>query len=223
MGVIRMGPPEYLLEGIAAEFKIGVFIETGTYRGETAVWASRRFPRVVTLENFRPTYDETRARYGHIANIEFSFGHSTAVLPGLVQQLDQEALFWLDAHWMGEGSYGESDECPLVSELRILNQSGHTHFICIDDARLFQSPPPLPHRIEQWPTIGEILAELGKKDRYTLIDEDVIVSVPARAKDFVARLVQERTTARWRSGGAAGPAQSNAAGSLKTALRRLFR
>lgn len=222
MGALRMGPPEYLLEGIAAQFHISAFIETGTYRGETAVWASRRFARVITLENFRQTYDETRARYAHIANIEFLFGHSSAILPGIVQQLDQDALFWLDAHWMGEGSYGESDECPLANELRILNASGHTHFICIDDARLFLSPPPLPHRIEQWPTIGEILAELGKKDRYTLIDEDVIVSVPARAKTFVARLVQERTTARWRSGGDGGRMQTEAR-PIKTLLRKLFR
>ena len=165
MGIVRMGPPEYLLAGIAAEYKVDVFVETGTYRGETAAWASLHFSQVFTLENFRPTFDETVSRFGHLDNVKFLYGHSASVLPGLLQQVERDAVFWLDAHWMGEGSYGETDECPIITELRLLNQSSHTHFIFIDDARLFLSPPPLPHRIEQWPTIGEVIGELGKIGR----------------------------------------------------------
>jgi len=221
MGIVRMGPPEYLLEKIAEEFKIDVFVETGTYKGDTAVWAGERFRQVFTVENFRETYDQVLARYGHLKNVRFLYGHSLSLLPELLRQIEGDAIFWLDAHWMGEGSYGKMDECPLIDEIRLLNQSRETHFIFIDDARLFLSPPPLPHLLERWPSVGEVIAELDKKDRYTIVDEDVIISVPTAARKLVGSLVQEKTTANWQSGTAIDQSARTAAWSLKAILRKL--
>jgi hypothetical protein len=66
-------------------------------------------------------------------------------------------MFWLNGHWSGGQTYGENDECPLIEEIGEINMSTDTHFLFIDAARLFTSPPPLPHHIERWPSIDKVI------------------------------------------------------------------
>jgi hypothetical protein len=125
-------------------------------------------------------------------------GNSKEQLAAIVPTLKEPCIFWLDAHWSGGITYGESEECPLLEELQIINDSECDHFILIDDARLFLCPPPNPHRIEQWPTIDAVTSLLNSgRSRYTVIVEDVIVSVPEGAKLLVAQYSQEVSTKAW--------------------------
>ena len=198
MGIKTMGPPGQFIELLRAEFGLDVFVETGTFLGNTAGWAGRRFKRVYTIEAHRPNYDIAVREHGRAENIRFLHGHSAELLPEVIAEIRTDAMFWLDAHWMGTGSHGENGECPLLQELQHINRSEFPHFILIDDARLFLAPPPLPHKAEHWPTIGDVLGELQKKQRYTIVFEDVIASVPAAARSAVAGWVQQQTTRQWR-------------------------
>jgi hypothetical protein len=199
MGIVRMGVPTELVLHLTNLRKCETFVETGTYQGGTAVWAAKRFTRVITVENSRSLYEETRAKFKEIKNIEFRFGDSRTQMAAIVQDLKSSAVFWLDSHWCGGNSYGADDQCPILDELRILNQSDIEHFILIDDARLFLVPPPLPNQAEQWPTITDIgsLLTSGKYERYTVIFEDVILSVPMHAKPALLAWCQEATTKTW--------------------------
>lgn len=198
MGIKTMGPPVQFIELLRADFGLDVFVETGTYLGNTAAWAGRLFKRVYTIEAHRPNYDRAVVQHGRAENIRFLHGHSAELLPEVLAEIRTDALFWLDAHWMGMGSHGENGECPLLQELQHINRSALPHFILIDDARLFLAPPPLPHKAEHWPTIGDVLGELQKKQRYTIVFEDVIASVPIAARGAVAGWVQQQTTRQWR-------------------------
>src|SRR6185436_980968 len=198
MGIKTMGPPAQFIEMLREDFGLEVFVETGTFLGNTAVWAGRRFKRVYTIEAHRPNFARAGLDHGRAENIRFLHGYSADLLPEVLAEIRTDAIFWLDAHWMGMGSHGESGECPLLQELQHINRSAFPHFILIDDARLFLAPPPLPHKAEHWPTIGDVLVELQKKQRYTIIFEDVIASVPAAARSAVADWVQQQTTRQWR-------------------------
>ena len=180
------------------EYNLPTFVETGTWKGDTSVWASQHFQKVFTVEFAKHIYESTSSIYSHVKNIEFLWGHTKDQLKFIVPQLNEPALFWLDAHWMGGGTAGENDECPLLEELEIINNSEWEHFILIDDARLFLSPPPSPHRIEQWPSLNEIIATLSAKtSRYIVIFEDAIVSVPKRAQSVLAQFCQDVNTQAW--------------------------
>jgi hypothetical protein len=193
VGIVRMGPPPELVLALRNEYSIKTFVETGTFLGGTSTWAASHFERVTTIENSRAIYERTVAAHGHIPNIEFLFGNSRDILAQVVPALQSPALFWLDGHWCGGESYGEQDECPLIDELEIVNRSSCDHFVMIDDARLFMSPPPLPHRIEVWPSIANIINTIQTKSPHTyiVIFEDVIIAVPQHAQEFLARWCQE--------------------------------
>lgn len=195
-----MGPPDWLVERVREHFGITTFVETGGYLGDTAAWAASKFAAVHSVEAHRESYLKAVARCGHLANIKFVHGESAAFLAGIVPSLAGDAVFWLDAHWMGSGSYGAHAECPLLAELSEINRSPHAHFLFIDDARLFLSPPPQPHRAEQWPALADVMAALAAKDRYTIVLEDVIISVPANARGEILPWVQQHTTAAWHHG-----------------------
>ncbi|MGB7894786.1 MAG: FkbM family methyltransferase [Microcoleus sp.] len=193
-----LGDCKQLMLVLKNEYNLPTFVETGTFQGSTSVWAAEHFQKVFTIEFAKHIYESTSSAYSHVKNIEFLWGHTKEQLKLVVPQLNDPALFWLDAHWMGGGTAGENDECPLLEELEIINNSECEHFILIDDARLFLSPPPSPHRIEQWPSLNEIIATLSAKtSRYTVIFEDAIVSVPERAKSVVAQFCQDANTKAW--------------------------
>lgn len=123
MGIVRMGPPEEIVLEIASHFGIETFVETGTYKAVTALWASRHFKNVFTVEAADGLYKEAIAQHGHIAHLHFIKGNSRDALSELAVNFNQthkKALFWLDAHWSGGETYGEKDECPLLDELRVV-------------------------------------------------------------------------------------------------------
>jgi len=86
----------------------------------------------------------------------------------------------------------------VLDEIDIINQFRNDSFIFIDDARLFLSPPPQPHRADQWPDITAVLSALNAgESRYIVVIEDVIIAVPEFAKPHMIRSCQEINTAIW--------------------------
>jgi len=197
MGTIRMGPPTELILHLKDRHKLSAsFVETGTYHGDTSAWASEHFDSVITIEYSKEIFEQTVARHGSLNNIDFIFGNSRSVLKTIVPKLDQPAVFWLDSHWSGGRTYGENERCPIIEEINEINRSTATHFLFIDDARLFASPPPLPNRIEYWPSIDAIIRAIQSKENryYIVIFEDVIIAVPQYAKETVANYCQKTNT-----------------------------
>lgn len=199
MGLVRMGPNPDLLSILNTRCGVRFFVETGTYRGDTAIWAASHFDRVVTIEYSQELYRQAIARRDRKVNIEFMFGDSRSLLRTIVPELDCPTIFWLDSHWSGGNTYGNDDECPLLQEIEAVNQSKHAPFILIDDARLFMSPPPRPHEFEQWPRIDEVVRALaaGEHEYYITAFEDEIIAVPKYAERLVASYMQDVNTKAW--------------------------
>jgi len=189
MGEVRFGAPKELVLWIRDTIKAKVFVETGTNQAETAVWASDHFERVFTVEAFEPLHRKAVETFGDRKNIQFLKGDSRVHIRSLANSLSVPAIFWLDAHWCGEHTFGKSDECPVVGELELLNASKVPHVVLIDDARLFLKPPPAPHEATHWPDISTICSLLAAHDsnRYVAVHDDVIVAVPNASK---AQLVE---------------------------------
>lgn len=197
MGIVRMGPPQNLI--LATQLLTGakVFIETGTFRGDTARWASQHFLHVVTIEASDEYYAKAVERFSSDPNVTVLHGNSRDRLQEVVDSLEEKAIFWLDAHWSGGETYGELDECPILDEINLANSGLIGHAIFVDDARLFLAPPPLPHDLQQWPNIADVLESLQPVNNYVAVFEDVIISVPKLVKDEFSHLLQQQSTSKW--------------------------
>jgi len=193
-----MGVPEELTLFIKQQFNVDCFIETGTFLGGTTTWAAKHFGKVHTIEFSKELFEQTSKKYGHIENIHFYFGDTRERLTEILPDCEV-SIIWLDAHWCGETSYGEDDQCPLLEELDILVNQKHDHFILIDDARLFAVPPPSPNKTSQYPDIKSIILRVSSKNWKIYIYEDVIVCVPEFAVKAMDLYLQERTTEDWKN------------------------
>jgi len=200
MGIIHLGPPEELIFRLKETYRIQFFVETGTYLGKTAYWASHHFEEVWTIEAGERLFENTRLKYGNVTNIHFVLGDSRKALKDVCEALKAPALFWLDSHWSGDQTYGVEDECPLIHEIRTIIRSPVSHFVMIDDSRMFLSPPPEPHKMEQWPSIAQVIQAFDSENSkyYLVIIEDVIVAVPEFAKTLVAGYCREKNTLAWK-------------------------
>ncbi len=198
-----MGPPEELILGLRQRGGLDHFVETGTFRGNTAVWAAAHFRQVTTIEMSPAIHAAAKARFGSLSNVRAIEGDSRIVLGELVAGLAQPAIFWLDPHWSGLDTAGVDAECPVLEELARINASPQAHVVLVDDARLFCAPPPRPHRAEQWPDLSSLVGALAASGRrHVVLFEDVFVAVPSEEKRFLSTWLQDSATAaRARSGG----------------------
>jgi len=178
-------------------FKVDCFVETGTYLGETANWAAGEFPQVFSIEASPELHQQATEKFQDRENLHLLLGSSSLVLKRLVPKAPSKVIYWLDAHWSDGNTFGEQCECPLLDEIAAIGLRKHEAFILIDDARLFLAPPPPPHKPAHWPDIAAVCKALREKDdsRYIVVVEDVIVAVPAAAKDMMIEYCRKLTAA----------------------------
>ena len=217
-----MGIPEEVTLFLKENFKSDVFIETGTYYGNTTMWASKHFEKVHTIEFSEQIYQVTSKKYAHVDNINFHFGDTRILLAEILKGLENSSkvILWLDAHWSSGETYGENDNCPLIKELEIIIQSKRNACILIDDARLFLAPPPLPNNYHQYPGIQDIVKLYGD-DTFITVYEDVIIIIPSSLKSSFQEYLQSRTTADWQKFSESQKTTSN--GKVKAILGKVAR
>ena len=171
-----------LVTHFARKFSLKEFVETGTFMGNGAAWASQVFPSVTTIEINDAFRQQAIERYGRLSSIKFLLGDSVQVLPEVVAGLKGPSFFWLDAH-AGGGHFAAKDYCPVLKELEIIAASPHAHFIFIDDARAFTAPPPPPFEVDEWPPLYDVLAMARKRHPYyCVVIHDAVMCVPLEAR-----------------------------------------
>ena len=151
-----------------------VFVETGTFLGNTAYRCSKIFEKVVTVELDKTLYEKARGYLACRGNVECICGDALKELPGILARADvKESLIFLDGHFSGgKTALGDMPE-PACEEIKVLAEyrekiSG----VVVDDFREFGADNGWPHR---WELLREIEASLGKEFDYTVHLDQVIV------------------------------------------------
>lgn len=158
-------------------------VETGTFQGVTARSLADIFMDVVTIE-LSPEIQAAAAQgLSDLPNVRSVQGHSGALLRE-VAHAATPTLYFLDGHWSGGDTAGVEDECPVLDEIAAIGSGHPNDCLIVDDARLFTSSPPPPHRAEQWPSLLQVfdaLRALHPTHLITVLD-DQIIAVPRAAK-----------------------------------------
>jgi FkbM family methyltransferase len=185
MGAIHFSVDMRLIAALRSAMPLRIFVETGTFRGDTTAAVASAFGEVYTVELSRELFEGAARRLAAFSNVSRLCGESPRLLALLRPKLSGESvLYWLDAHWCGSGTAGVETECPLLAELDAIAALNTDSAILIDDARLFLAAPPVPHDPRQWPLLMDVVERLRSLSREhgLWIVNDVIVFAPKAAR-----------------------------------------
>jgi 16S rRNA G966 N2-methylase RsmD len=192
LGLVNFGIPKKETEFLKKSMKLEIFIEGGTYKGETTREMSKKFRKVYTIEKSNVMFDIAKDNLKNLDNVTMLNGDTREHLDSIMKSNDN-LLFWLDAHWSGGETYGKEDECPLIEELEIIFKYDKNCIILIDDARLFLAPPPKPHNFKNWQSLIDIVNILPTN--WDLIEyEDVIYLFPKTISIDFKEFIQDDIT-----------------------------
>jgi hypothetical protein len=134
-----------ILRKYARRYGCKVFIETGTYLGDTVFSLKNDFDKIISIELGQNLYEQAKKRFADYPQIKIMRGDSGQVLTEIVPNLSEPTLFWLDGHYSGKGTAKSNLNTPIIKELEtIFNHPVKNHVILIDDARCFTGDNDYP-------------------------------------------------------------------------------
>lgn len=115
-----------------------LFVETGTFLGDTTLAMAAVFQHCWTVEIDEALHEQALRKFEGRQNITAIRGDSETRIADILKDIDAPAIFWLDGHYSrGNTGRGLLDS-PIMNELRrIFEHPIKTHVVLIDDARLF--------------------------------------------------------------------------------------
>ena len=116
------------------------WIETGTYLGETTKFLSKNYSSVITIEPSAPHFNYVSKRFRKISNVKVINSTSENSFNELLRNSKDELNIYLDGHYSGDGTFGESKVTPVKEELDSIEKSLDRFkklFVAIDDFRVF--------------------------------------------------------------------------------------
>ncbi len=201
-----MSLEDEFLAAIEDVFVPSVFIETGTFEGDTTQKAEKYFMKIETIELDKKLAEKARKRFKNNTKIKVHQGDTIKVLPTILKSLQKEkAVIFLDAHFsMGVTAKGDTNT-PILTELDIIKKSGITNAILIiDDIRMFYHPLSCEKDsfFEGYPTLNEIVATIISinPDYRCAVVYDVLIAFPAQEKITVSPVVHAMTLSRLYTG-----------------------
>lgn len=161
---------QYVVSLFRKRTKSSVLIETGTYLGDMVEAQKYFFKKIYSIEIGEDLFNRARQRFNDDKNVFLINGDSGKELPGILKNLSQPVIFWLDGHYSGGFTSKGETECPILEELDAIFNSGiYNHTLLIDDARCFNG-------LGDYPTV-ERLTELIKnynKEYSITVENDII-------------------------------------------------
>lgn len=167
-------PPHIVKQIIIGEYqqKYGytTLVETGTYMGDMVEAQKTRFNKIISIELGVDLFKKAQKRFNNDKNVFIVQGDSGKVLPKILKDINESAIFWLDGHYSAGITEKGDKECPIFEELdAIFNSKNFNHILLIDDARCFIGQG-------DYPTIEKLTGYIKNKDeKYQVeVKHDVI-------------------------------------------------
>lgn len=127
----------YYVLRTARDFGLRTFVESGTSHGDGVYAMLPHVDEVHTIEAWKEAYDFSAKRFAGDSKVTIYFGDSGEILPDILEKVGP-SVFWLDAHYSGDGTAMLDKETPVIAELDAIAATGSKeHAIVIDDARGF--------------------------------------------------------------------------------------
>lgn len=186
MGAFHFSLDIGLMKVLQENLELEIFVETGTFQGETLQAVSSYFREIHSVELSAELHELAASKFRNSPHIHLYQGNSAQTLVEIRSKISAPALYWLDAHWcVSDKTAGEKSQCPLLDELAALDPLRESDVVLIDDARLFLAPPHAPHEISDWPSFQDILNKFYsmRRGHHMMVLDDVIAIFPASVSE----------------------------------------
>lgn len=184
MGAIHFSIDPVLAALLASRLDLTVFIETGTFEGDSVAAVRGCFRELHTCELSPELHAAAVRRFADDPSVNCHLGSSPDRLRSLAAIHARHAvMYWLDAHWCSAAhTAGQASQCPLLEELEAIAPLHPESIVWIDDARYFMAPPPAPLEATGWPTFQEVLDRLRSlsSQHRLMFANDTILFHPAK-------------------------------------------
>lgn len=140
------------------KYGYNLLIETGTFLGDMVEAQKSKFKKIISVELSVELFEAARQKFKSNKNILIVQGDSGKVLPAVLENVNEPAIFWLDGHYSAGITAKGDKECPIFEELHaIFNSKKLKHILIIDDARCFNGEG-------DYPTITQLTAYIQSKN-----------------------------------------------------------
>lgn len=195
MGAIHFSIDPQLAALLAERLRLAVFIETGTFKGDSAASVRPLFKHLHTCELSAELHAAAARRFQADPAVRCHHGSSPDFLRELAaEHRGQPVMYWLDAHWCrADHAEGREGQCPLLDELDAIGPLHPDSVVWIDDARYFLAPPPAPLAAHGWPSFQQVLERLRAlaSGHHLAVANDTLLFHPARTGADVGAYLRE--------------------------------
>ena len=173
IGFYRENVPQFLKEKVLAKYALtnSDWVETGTYKGKTTYFLSKKFPHVYSIEPNVELYKKAYNRFKG-KNVTLFNDVSENILPELLSKLRGNLNFWLDGHYSQGITFRGKKDCPIINELNAIEKNFDNFkklSIFIDDIRLFLSST------KDYPSINYLVDWTRRLDMKWRIVTDIFI------------------------------------------------
>ena len=175
--------PEFIKHQIIKNNNLenSLWIETGTYYGETTRILSEISSKTISIEADKQLYDLSRKKLANLTNVEIVLGDSKEILPNIINSnLKYDNIcFYLDAHLCHDhlkkiNTFGNEDSStPIRMELSYIENSFKNFKkinILIDDIRFFVN------NFQNYPNINYLTDWCEKNNLEWKIEHDIFIA-----------------------------------------------
>jgi hypothetical protein len=162
------------IRALAQRTNSRIFIEAGTFLGNTAMRCSRSFDSVITMELDPALFKQAKAYLSQRKNVLCLEGDALKILPSVLERNDvRDALVFLDGHFSGGvTAHGELAE-PACEEIIVLaKHRDKINAVVVDDFRCFGRDKGWPKRSALLETIEK---SFGDAFDYTVHLDQVLI------------------------------------------------
>ncbi len=153
-----------------------IWVETGTFMGDTAALLAVGSKAVYTIEPDRKLYEMAVKRFEKDRHIHPIHGLSEKVFPSLLPTLKGSVNFWLDGHFSGGITHQGPTDCPVREELENIEKfcgDYESVVILIDDIRCFN---PLISEYSDYPDVDHLVNWARKNELSWHIEHDIFIA-----------------------------------------------
>jgi hypothetical protein len=158
-----------------------LWIETGTYYGETTLFLSKIAKKVISIEADERLFNLASVKFKLFNNVEIFLSKSEEILETILtkEKSFENLCIYLDAHLCNDhirniDTFGSKDNStPIVNELKIIEQNLKNFKnikILIDDIRLFSL------NYHNYPNVSEIVDWCKKNQLQWTIEQDIFIA-----------------------------------------------